>query len=46
MENWTVSWMSLENGNKFKKKVTIDCNPYRHIQSVREKENGKHEGIR
>lgn len=28
------------------KKVVNDCNPYRHVRSVREKENEKHEGIR
>lgn len=28
------------------KKVINDCKPYRHIRSVREKENEKHEGIR
>lgn len=27
-------------------KVINECNPYRHIWSVREKENEKHEGIR
>lgn len=46
MESWTVSWMNLEKMVINIKKVTIEFNPYRHIQSVKAKENGKHEGIR